>query len=67
MVAIKNMDMPKNCGECKCGRMEEESGFYSCPLINKYFNPFDFEDDYNLNNNRDIDCPLVEIKVESEV
>jgi len=57
MVGIKNMDMPKSCEECKLSYYED--GYALCC-------PF-FQLEYIRDDNiKRKDCPLVEIKIESE-
>ena len=67
MIGIKNFEMPKSCNECKIGHLEEESGVYTCVLLNSYYDPFDDKDWYNWKMNRDNNCPLVELPFEETI
>ena len=50
MVAIKDMKMPKNCGECDCSYWHDYCGTYFCSLTGNNV----------LENQKDMDCPIVE-------
>lgn len=52
MIAIKGMKMPKNCGECDCSYWHDYCGTYFCSLTGNNV----------LENQKDMDCPLVEIQ-----
>jgi hypothetical protein len=52
MIAIKDMEMPKNCGECDCSCWHDYCGTYFCSLTGNDV----------LENQKDMDCPLVEIE-----
>lgn len=56
-VMIKGMEMPKSCHDCDLATPDYHEGGYCCPFIedNVYYNM----------DNRDKDCPLVELKGES--
>ncbi len=55
MIAIKGMEVPKNCSECKLC-IEDKYADMTCALLCEDWE----ENDYN-ENHRDENCPLVEI------
>lgn len=52
MVAIENMEMPKNCGECDCSYEHEYCGACFCCLTGNDV----------LESQIDMACPLLEIE-----
>jgi hypothetical protein len=61
MVAIKDMEMPKNCAECKLFHFYLANGVIHC--ICKCGN---MEMCGDLENKRNDFCPLIEVDKESE-
>ena len=54
-VYIKNMEMPKNCGDCRFGSLEscdDEPTIISCIVLNRFTHEVDWHEV----------CPLVEVK-----
>ena len=55
-VLIKGMEMPKSCGDCNFYYVDYEEGTANCLATSCYVQPHHYHKD-----NRDPDCPLVEI------
>ena len=60
MVAIKDFEMPKSCADCKFGRITWMNKYRKCKITKNCYSLICTSDE------RPSDCPLVEIKEQTD-
>ena len=64
MIAIKDMEMPKNCCECEFRCYDEEFGEWYCSAMSGIKNiESDVISDFYYKELKHSNCPLVEVEV----
>lgn len=60
------VDIPESCSSCPLAYFTEESGFNTCQLTHKYYDPWNKEQNKLWETQRDNECPITTLPPHKE-